>query len=272
MQTAWTTLGLAVGLAQAHASSRPAAASATGSTVVASASSSASTLYSVSGTCEGFASSVTGGGDATPKIPADIDELKELLSSDEPQVIVLDKTFNFLGSEGTKTEMGCAPYGTGDMCQQAIDATGTWCSSDYTSVSVTYDVAATEGIEVSSNKTILGVDDKGVLLGKGLRFTNGASNIIVQNIMISDLNPQYVWGGDALTFYGADTVWIDHVTVSACRGQLPTWREQIANTHICTKDPIPRSPALRLWRGCKPQYHPLQQLHQWVHQLLGRMR
>lgn len=237
MQTAWTTLGLVVGLAHAHASSRLAAASATGSTVVASASSSASTSYSVSGTCEGFASSVTGGGDATPKIPADIDELKELLTSDEPQVIVLDKTFNFLESEGTKTETGCAPYGTGDMCQQAIDATGTWCSSDYTSVSVTYDAAATEGIEVASNKTILGVDDKGVLLGKGLRFTNGASNIIVQNIMISDLNPQYVWGGDALTFSGADTIWIDHVTVSACCDQLPTWREQMANTHVLHQTP-----------------------------------
>lgn len=216
MQTALTTLGLAVGLAHAHAStSRTAYASATGSAWVASASSSASTSYSVSGTCEGFASGVTGGGDATPVIPADIDELKELLTSDEPQVIILDKTFDFLGSEGTTTETGCAPYGTGDMCQQAIDATGSWCSSDYESVSVTYDVAATEGIEVASNKTILGIDDKGVLLGKGLRFTDGCSNVIVQNIMISDLNPQYVWGGDALTFSGADTVWIDHVTVSS---------------------------------------------------------
>lgn len=203
MQTAWTTLGLVVGLAQAQSSA------------VTSASSSASTSYSVSGTCEGFASGVTGGGDATPVIPADIDELKELLTSDEPQVIILDKTYNFLGSEGTKTETGCAPYGTGDMCQEAIDGTGTWCSSDYPSVTVTYDVAATEGIEVAANKTILGVDDKGVMLGKGLRFTNGASNIIVQNIMISDLNPQYVWGGDALTFAGAELIWVDHVTVSA---------------------------------------------------------
>lgn len=193
MQSKLFTLGLAAGLAHA------------GST---------SATYSVSGSCEGFAAGVTGGGDATPVIPADIEELKALLASEEPQVIVLDKTFDFVGSEGTKTETGCAPYGTGDMCQQAIDATGTWCSSDYSSVEVTYDAAATAGIEVASNKTLIGVDDKGVMLGKGLRFTNGASNIIVQNIMISNLNPQYVWGGDALTFSGADTIWVDHVTVS----------------------------------------------------------
>lgn len=174
----------------------------------------AAASYGVSGTCEGFASGVTGGGDATPVIATDIDHLKELLTSADPQVIVLDKTYNFLGSEGTTTETGCAPYGTGDMCQEAIDATGSWCSSDYPSIQVTYDTAASEGIQVASNKTLIGVDDKGVMLGKGLRFTNGVSNIIVQNIMISDLNPQYVWGGDALTFSGADTIWIDHVTVS----------------------------------------------------------
>lgn len=25
-----------------------------------------------------------------------------------------------------------------------------------------------------------------------------------------DLNPQYVWGGDAITLDGTDKVWIDH--------------------------------------------------------------
>lgn len=176
--------------------------------------------YAVVGAAEGFAYGVTGGGDATPTVPADIDELKTLLKSEDPAVIVLDKTYNFLGSEGSTTETGCAPYGTGEGCQEAIDATGTWCSSDYESVQVTYDVAATEGISVASNKTIIGVDDKGVMIGKGLRFTNGVSNIIVQNIMITDLNPQYVWGGDALTFSDSDLIWVDHVTVSQAKSPL----------------------------------------------------
>ncbi|KAK7697718.1 hypothetical protein SLS64_013274 [Diaporthe eres] len=193
---------------------------------------------SVSGKAEGFASGVTGGGDATPVYPADIEELKTYLTSDEPQVVVLDKTFDFLNSEGTKTETGCAPYTTEAGCQQAIDATGTWCSSDVPSVEVTYDVAATEGIELGSNKTIIGVDDKGVIIGKGFRMTNGASNIIIQNIKIENLNPQYVWGGDALTFSGADLIWVDHVTTQDLGrqhyvfGQTPSHRITLSNNDI----------------------------------------
>jgi pectin lyase len=40
------------------------------------------------------------------------------------------------------------------------------------------------------------------------------SNVIVQNIMITDLNPKLVWGGDAFTLSGTSRIWIDHVTVS----------------------------------------------------------
>lgn len=144
---------------------------------------------SVSGEAEGFAAGVTGGGDATPVYPADIEELKTYLTSDEPQVVVLDRTFNFLNSEGTKTETGCAPYTTEAGCQQAIDATGTWCSSDVSSVEVTYDVAATEGIELGSNKTIIGVEDKGVIIGKGFRMTNGASNISKYHLHCGTMGP-----------------------------------------------------------------------------------
>lgn len=44
-------------------------------------------------------------------------------------------------------------------------------------------------------------------------MVSGASNIIVQNIEITNLNPRYVWGGDAITLNDVDLVWIDHVTV-----------------------------------------------------------
>lgn len=33
--------------------------------------------------------------------------LKEWLADDAPRVIMIDKTFNFIGSEGTVTEPGC---------------------------------------------------------------------------------------------------------------------------------------------------------------------
>jgi pectate lyase len=34
-----------------------------------------------------------------------------------------------------------------------------------------------------------------------------------RNIAVTDINPQYVWGGDGITINEADQVWIDHVTV-----------------------------------------------------------
>jgi pectin lyase len=34
------------------------------------------------------------------------------------------------------------------------------------------------------------------------------------------LNPQYIWGGDAITLAGADLVWIDHVKISLIGRQM----------------------------------------------------
>lgn len=40
------------------------------------------------------------------------------------------------------------------------------------------------------------------------------SNVIIQNVAFTDINPKYVWGGDAVTLDDTDLIWIDHVTVS----------------------------------------------------------
>ncbi|KAE8378409.1 putative pectin lyase A [Aspergillus bertholletiae] len=169
-----------------------------------------SAAVSVSGSAEGFATGVTGGGDAEPQVPSDIDELKEWLADDTPRVIVLDKEYDFTESEGTTSGTVCASWGTGDSCQKIIqDDCG-----DSPSSEATWYTAAVTGMDVASNKTILGDGDKGVIKGKGLRFNNGVSNIIVQNIQVSDLNPEYVWGGDAIYLDGSDLIWIDHVTTA----------------------------------------------------------
>lgn len=143
----------------------------------------------VVGAAAGFAEGVTGGGSASPVYPETNEELISLLESADPQVIVLTKTFEFIGTEGSTTEDGCAPWGTDDpACQLSIDGPD-WCG-DRDPVQVTYDNAASTAIHVASDKTLVGEGDAGVLSGKGLRFTNGVSNIIVQNIKITNLNPQ----------------------------------------------------------------------------------
>ncbi|KAJ3460818.1 hypothetical protein MRS44_011685 [Fusarium solani] len=142
----------------------------------------------VSGAAEGFAQGVTGGGSAAPVTPRNIQELVTYLTDKSPRVIVLDRTYDFTGSEGTPAAQ------------------------------VTYDKAGTDGINVASDKTIIGVGNKGIIKGKGLRFVN-VKNIIVQNIHVTNLNPQYVWGGDAFAFSGTSKIWVDHCTTFEMVGQ-----------------------------------------------------
>ncbi|KAL2849948.1 pectin lyase fold/virulence factor [Aspergillus pseudoustus] len=166
------------------------------------------TAQTVSGSAEGFASGVTGGGSATPVYPADAAELESLLSSEGEKVIVLTKTYDFTGTTATGT--ACYSWGTGEACQLILQDD---CGSQQSTVA-TYDAAGPTPIAVASDKTLLGVGGEGVIKGKGLRFRDGTNNVIVQNIKITDLNPKYVWGGDALAFDGSSLIWIDHVETS----------------------------------------------------------
>jgi len=171
--------------------------------------------YAVQGTPEGFGKGTTGGGSAACAIPSSVAQLKTWLTDSTARCIVLDREFNFKGTEGTKTETGCRPASNtcpGNGGQDAINAAN-WCDngnagSGATSIQVTYDAAGTSPINLGSNKSIIGVGSKGVIRGKGLRIANGAKNIIIQNIHITELNPQYIWGGDAITLDGADLVWV----------------------------------------------------------------
>ncbi|KAM0438494.1 hypothetical protein ACHAPT_001243 [Fusarium lateritium] len=182
----------------------------------------ASTAFSqVVGSPYGFAKGVTGGGSATPAKPKDIAQLKSWLADNTPRVIMIDKTFNFLGSEGTVTENGCRLTGSCTALNGGQDTIKTGgCDSNEKSVQVKYDKASYLGMPVGSNKSLVGVGKKGVLLGKGLRFNAGAKNIIIQNIHIDNLNPQYVWGGGAISLSGNDGVWIDHCKISRTGRQM----------------------------------------------------
>ncbi|KAL2796811.1 pectin lyase fold/virulence factor [Aspergillus keveii] len=173
----------------------------------------------VVGTPFGFGAGTTGGGDATPAAPADNDELTQWLADDEPRVILIDKEFNFLGDTCVDCEC-CIPDSNscGDSGQNAIEVGIGWCG-DSPMTTCTYDNAGLSGLEVGPNKSIVGVGDAGVIRGTGLRL-HGTSNIIVQNIHITELNPQYIWGGDGISLDGCDLIWIDHVKISLVGRQM----------------------------------------------------
>lgn len=174
----------------------------------------------VVGAAEGFAKGVTGGGNAAPVYPKTNAELVSYLGDSSARVIVLNKIFDFTGSEGSASGSGCAPWGTGSGCQVAINQNG-WCDNYQQSapkVNVNYDKAGVIGITVKSNKSLVGEGSKGGIKGKGLRLSGNVKNIIIQNIQITGINPKYVWGGDGITLDGTDMVWIDHVKVREPEG------------------------------------------------------
>ncbi|EGY18400.1 pectin lyase [Verticillium dahliae VdLs.17] len=142
----------------------------------------------VVGKAFGMAAGTTGGGSATPAVPADIKHT--------PRVILIDREFNFIGSEGTATSVGCenkdCPVSKGGQ-----DYIGTLSCGDTARMnpiaSVKYDTAGTKPMQVGSNKSLVGVGNKGVIVGKGLRII-GSKNIIIQNIHFTNINPKSVWG------------------------------------------------------------------------------
>ncbi|EGZ13490.1 flavodoxin/amb allergen/pectate lyase [Phytophthora sojae] len=150
------------------------------------------------GSATGLAAGTTGGGSATPVYPTTTAQLVAYLKDSVPRVIVLNKTFDFRGTEGTTTEAGCRPdytraciaknngYKSQDVILQSGGMSNTGGCSDGTSVTVTYDNAAITPMTVTSNKTLGGIGTTGVIMGKGL-WLNG-DNIIIQNVHITELN------------------------------------------------------------------------------------
>ncbi|KAG6580182.1 pectin lyase F [Phytophthora cinnamomi] len=201
------------------------------------ASSTSGTTVPFAGSAQGFAAGTTGGGNTEPVYPATIDELAKYLSDKQARVIVLKQEFNFVGTEGNSTSAGCRPTNNqqclarhnGFQGQDVILMDGDTsmkqtggCDSGGISIQVTYDNAPKKPLTVASDKTLVGEGTKGVLNGKGLLIEG--SNVIIQNIHITNLNPHLVWGGDAISIGGNGEapkgIWIDHVKISSIGRQM----------------------------------------------------
>ena len=175
-----------------------------------------SSAQSVVGTAYGYGAGATGGGDAAAVTPTTNEELEKYLSDDTERVIVLDKEFDFTGK--TATGAGCdkstcsAKSGGGQYYLGDLSCGG----SEMTPVSsITYDAAGETALKIGSNKSILGVGGKGVIKGKGVSIAKDASNVIIQGVEFTNINPGVVWGGDAVDMQGGNTkIWVDHCKFS----------------------------------------------------------
>lgn len=169
----------------------------------------------IKGTAYGFASGVTGGGSAQAATPSSADELATWLSDDTARVILIDQEYDFTGTTGTGPgcdKSSCSANSGGQLYLGDLSCG----NSDMVAVnSITYDLAGTAPLAVGSNKSILSSNGKGVLKGKGLSLAPGSSNVIIQGVQFTDINPKDVWGGDALELQGNnDGVWVDHCKFS----------------------------------------------------------
>ncbi|KAF1786075.1 Pectin lyase fold [Phytophthora cactorum] len=172
------------------------------------------------GTPEGLAAGTTGGGNGTVVYPTTNEELITYLNSSEPLVVVLNKTFDFRGTEGTKTEPGCRPQYT----RECIAKNNGFKSQDV--ILQSGGMANTGGCD-NGQQDIRGIGKSGVIMGKGM--TLNGHNIIVQNIHITELNHHLVWGGDAIYIQGTDKsttamkkIWLDHIKISRVGRQFIT--------------------------------------------------
>jgi pectin lyase len=170
----------------------------------------------VVGTAYGFGVGATGGGSAAAVTPASNDELAKLLSDDEARTILITKEFDFTCKTSTGSicdRKYCSQKSGGQFYLGELSCAS---SDDNVAVgSITYDTAGTTALSVGSNKSILGVGGKGVIKGKGLSIKKDASNVIIQGIHITNINPGIVWGVDALDMQGGNTkIWVDHCKFS----------------------------------------------------------
>ena len=67
-------------------------------------------------------------------------------------------------------------------------------------------------VEVSSNKTIIGTDERATIVG-GLNISSGRSNIIIRNLTVKGAGPGKA-PADTIAARGSHHIWLDHLDVS----------------------------------------------------------
>ncbi|KAG8875922.1 hypothetical protein FRB97_004628 [Tulasnella sp. 331] len=161
------------------------------------------------GTAFGYATGTTGGGSATAATPTSNAQLVSWLGDSTARVIVLTTMFDFTGT--ATSAAGCEPWTCSPNPQLAIDKDD-WCENyepSATKTTITYNSGGMAPITVGSNKTLLGKGSSAGITGTGL-YLSGVENVIIQNIRITNINPEFVWGGDAIGIDGGQYIWIDH--------------------------------------------------------------
>jgi pectin lyase len=171
---------------------------------------------------KGFGTGVTGGAGGQVVTVTNISDLRAALcgttsgglcTDTTPRIVqVPSQVFDFTGTEGTTAKTVCYQQqcSTGQSEYRVDDG---YCTGR-TTWTAQLDSAALDPLLIGSNKSLIGIGPGATLKGKGIAIRGGVSNVIVRNVTITNLNPQVIWGGDAITIDNATNVWIDHDRIS----------------------------------------------------------
>ncbi|KAH7098718.1 pectate lyase [Auriculariales sp. MPI-PUGE-AT-0066] len=171
------------------------------------------------GTAPGFATGTTGGGSAAAVTPTSLAQVVSVLSDTTTRVINIDRIWDFTTYYGTTTASYCNAWTCSPNPQRLLNSVN-GCSGTLYSATI-YKAGSEIRLDVNSNKTIRGIGSNAGFKGIGLMISS-KTNVIVQNIRISDLNQQYVWGGDGISVFSSSQVWLDHNYIARVGRQFLT--------------------------------------------------
>jgi pectate lyase len=163
----------------------------------------------------GLGADVTGGAGGEVVDVTTTSQLAAAVGSAGAKIIRVSGTLDFRGLEGKATASVCYQSQCANGQYEYIsNGLGACDSAGKATFDYSYDAAGNHPLLVTSNKTIVGVGPNATIKGKGFKLASGVSNVIIRNLTITDINPELIWGGDAIDLSGANKVWIDHNRIS----------------------------------------------------------
>jgi pectate lyase len=168
----------------------------------------------------------TGGGNAAPNTVTTCDDLRKYLSDAQARVIEIPSGTTLDCRTAPRTQQACElqcskdaatpvfwRIPVGDMtCTSLADTNGDG-TLDIPAGKLVNKERREVSMKVGSNKTLRGLGSGATLLGVSLSIEK-QSNIIVQNLKISEINPDLVEAGDGITINESHHVWVDHCELS----------------------------------------------------------
>lgn len=190
-------------------------------------------------------STTTGGGNATPITVSTCSALTSALASSNPAVIHLANT-TIDCRTSARTQVACpitCPNNSSETFYRVPVGTQT-CTELGSANNATVNRSRNEArLNVASNKTVIGLGANSKVLGATFNLSN-ASNVILQNFTIEDVNPGLIEAGDAVTLANSNHIWLDHlrtnlisdghVDINDSRNVTLSWNHFMGwNTAVC---------------------------------------